>query len=150
MSAFDPKTFATMTFNEANSTESVPIPVGEWPFMISKVDIVEWKTKDGSKAGLKLVLNYETEDPAVTSVTGRPKNTVKHDVMLDLTDAGGLDFGKGMNVGLGRLREACGLNVPGRPFAFDQFLGHSIKVQVKHRPLDDGRLVADVGGVAKA
>ncbi len=148
-SVFDPKTFGQMTFTDANSTESVPIPVGEWPFTITKQEIIEWSSKtDSSKRGLKLQLGMETEDPAIVAVTGRPKNTSRYEIMLDLTPEGGLDFGKGMNVRLGRLREAVGLNKPGAPFAFDMLLGHTVKASVKHEIYKDAP-IANIDAVAK-
>lgn len=147
-SVFDPKTFSQMTFTESNSTESTPVPVGEWPGIITKCEITSWEKRDKTAAGLKYTLMIEIEDPAVQAVTGRPKSLVRRDAMLDLTPEGGLDFGKGMNTNLGRDREAVGLNRPGQPFAFDMFVGRPCKVNVTHRALDDGRLVAEAKAIA--
>ena len=142
MSVFDPKTFGQMTFTETNSTVYVPIPAEEWPFEIKKSDISSWQSKDSSSAGLKCVLLLETTDAKVVEVTGREKNAVRYEIMLDLTPEGGLDFGKGMNVKLGKAREACGLNKPGQPFAFDMFIGHTVKAKIAHRAYE-GNLQAD-------
>lgn len=148
MSAFDPKTFESMTFTDANSTESYPIPVGEWPFLITKREVKAWQKKDDpSVAGLKLVLQMECTDAAVEAVTGRPKNTLYHDIMLDLTEDGMLDVGKGMNVNLGQARAACGLNEAGQPFAFDMFMGHTVKCQIKHN-VYLGKPQANISGIA--
>lgn len=137
-SVFDPKSFAQMTFTDSNSTEFVPIPAGEYLFTITKSEITAWQKKDDpTQGGLKCVLTMETEDPAVVAVTGRAKSVLKHEMMLDLTPEGGLDFGKGMNVNLGRAREACGLNKPGAPFGFDMFVGHPVKAQVGHEIYQD-------------
>lgn len=150
MSVFDPKTFATMTFTEANSTESVPVPAGEWNFDITKAEVTSWQSKqDPSKAGLKLSLTLTTEDPAIAAITGRPKNSVPYEMMLDLTPEGGLDFGKGMNVNLGRARAATGLNVPGQPFSFDMFIGRPVKATVKHEEYQ-GKLFARASAIAAA
>jgi hypothetical protein len=149
-SVFDPKVFGAMTFTDSNSTESVPIPVGDWPFEITKSEVTSWSARDGSSSGLKLALLLTTSDEKVTEVTGRAKNSVKHEIMLDLTPEQGLDFGKGMNVQLGRARAACGLNEKGKPFSFDMFLGRNVIGSVSHRALDDGRLVADVKAIAAA
>jgi hypothetical protein len=147
-SVFDPKTFASMTFTDSNSTESVPVPVGEWPATIDKQEIVAWAKKDDpSKSGLKLNLSLAIDDPAVAQLTGRPKNLVRYELMLDLTPEGGLDFGKGMNVRLGRLREALGLNKPGQPFSFDMLVGHALKASIKHEEYK-GQLTAQCSGVA--
>ena len=58
-------------------------------------------------------------------------------------------MGKGKNVGLGRLREAADLNVPGAPFSFAMFEGRPVKVSVKHRVVDD-RIFDEVKAVAEA
>lgn len=147
-SPFDPKTFASMTFTETNSTESYPVPVGEWPGEITKCEVSSWsKRDDPTKAGLKYALFIKITDPAVVGVTGRPENTVRVERMLDLTPDGGLDFGKGMNVNLGRDREAVNLNVKGQPFNFDMFAGRPCKVMVKHEEYD-GRLLAKGTAIA--
>ena len=57
-------------------------------------------------------------------------------------------MGKGQNVGLGRLREAVGLNSPGQPFAFSMLTGRVAKVVVKHRIHED-KIFAEVKAVAK-
>jgi hypothetical protein len=150
MSVFDPTSFAQMTFTEANSTESVPIPVGEWPATITKSEISAWQKKDDpSRGGLKCTLLLEVDDPAVATLTGRPKNSVRYEFMLDTTPEGGLDFGKGMNVSLGRARSAVGLNTPGTPFSFDMFVGRSCKAAVKHEEYQ-GRLLAKCTAIAAA
>lgn len=147
-SVFDPNTFAQMTFTEANSTRSTPVPVGDWPATISKVEIKTWESRDKTKAGLKCVLSCEISDPAVKEVTGRDKNILPYEIMLDLTPEGGLDFGKGMNTKLGRAREACDLNKPGAPFSFDMFAGRDVLVQVGHREYE-GNLLAEIKGIAR-
>ena len=138
MSHFDPATFATMTFTEANSTESVPLPAGEWPFTIEKQDITAWQKRDDpTVGGLRCSLTLKNESPELEAVTGRKRNRVRHEVLLDLTPEGGLDFGRGMNVALGRVRAACGLNRPGVPFTFDQLIGHDVRATVKHEIYQD-------------
>lgn len=142
MSVFDPQTFAQMTFTEANATESHPIPVGEHDFTIEKSEITAWQKRDDpSQGGLKCTLTLKTDDPAVAEATGRPLNRVRHEIMLDITPEGGLDMGKGMNVMLGRAREACSLNKPGQAFAFDMFIGHNVRGKIKHQEYE-GKLQA--------
>lgn len=148
-SVFDPNIFKQMTWTEANSTESIPIPIGEWNFEVTKWDVMSLSNKEGTENYLKLQLMLTTSDPEVVKVTGRDKNTVRYELFLDVTDDGrGLDFGKGMNVQLGRARAAAGVNDPGKPFSFDQFMGRSIRAGIKHRTLEDKRVVADITGVA--
>ena len=124
MSAFDPSTFIDATFNEANSTVSTPVPAGEVIAVAGEPKIETWISKDGTKSGLRAEIPWVIEgNAAITQVTGRPKNTVRQSIMLDVTpDGQGLDMGKGMNVSLGKLREAVGLNTPGSPFSFRKML----------------------------
>lgn len=151
MTAFDPNTFAAMTFTDANSTESYPVPVGEWPATVDSKAIVPWAAKDGSSAGLKMNVLWAIQGiPEVTEVTGREKNIVRQELMFDLTESGMLDTGKGKNVRLGRIRAALSLNTPGEPFSFDMLVGRSAKVSVGHRPdqRDPSVLYAEVKDVA--
>lgn len=131
--SFDPATFLNTTHDEAMDTKVVPCPVGEFPGLAEKVDIKPWAARDGSSSGLKLVIMWDIQDESVKAVTNRDPTRVKQDQMLDLTDAGGLDFAKGKNVGLGRIREALGLNTPGEPFAFSMIQGRMALCKVSHR-----------------
>jgi len=150
VSQFDPQAFLQATFEESNSTESIPVPIGEFPGMAEKVDITPWASRDGSKSGLKLQVLWNIMDDSVREVTGRAENKVRQDIMLDITDTGMLDMGKGMNVRLGKLREAIGLNVPGQPFGFPMIQGRMAKVKIKHRLGEQpGEIFAEVEAVSK-
>lgn len=150
-SAFDPNAFLNATVTEANSTESVPVPEGEYLAIADKVTIVPWSKKDGSDSGLKLQIIWDIQDENVKELLERSKVTVKQDQMLDLTDTGQLALGKGQNIGLGRLRTAVDLNTPGEAFAFSMLQGRLAKVLVKHRTGEQPeQIFAEVRGVAKA
>ncbi len=66
--------------------------------------------------------------------------------MLDIDDAGRLKTGESANVGLGRLREAVGLNQPGQPFSLGMLQGRSLRFIVGHRadPNDAAKIYEDV------
>lgn len=134
---FDPATFLNATYDEALDTKLVPCPAGEYLAIADKVDVKPWATKDGSKSGLKAVIQWDIQDENVKQLLGRDKVVVPQDQMLDLTETGNLDFGKGKNVGLGRIREALDLNTPGEPFAFAMIQGRMAKVVVSHRTGDN-------------
>ena len=150
---FDPDTFLSTTVTEANSTTVVPVPEGEYVAIIGKPKIRQFSgTKDPGALYTSLDLPCEIDlagmYPAVAEQLGRDKATVRYSSMLDLTDSGGLDMGKGRNVGLGRAREAAGLNTPGQPFSFAMFEGRAVKVMVKHR-VDGDRIYDEVKAMAK-
>lgn len=132
--SFDPAVFLNQQFEGANDTKITPCPVGEYPALSDKVDVVKWQKKDDpSTNGLKLVILWDIQDDGVKQLLGRDKVLVPQDVMLDLTDTGELDMGSGKNVRLGRLREAVNLNTPGQPFSFGALRGQLAKVNVSHR-----------------
>ena len=146
---FDPNSFFEQVITEVGSTEAVPIPAGEYLATIDKKEVATWQKKDDpSVSGLKLKITWSLEDQAVRDLLGRDKVVVAQDIMLDITETGSLDMGKGRNVGLGRLREATNLNTPGQPFAFSMLVGRMAKVKVTHRLVDNVPF-AEIKAVAK-
>lgn len=149
MGAFDPSKFMQFETDAPNSTSVVPCPVGEWLGVIHKD--IEFREIVSQKTGLTYTairVEFAISDPAVVAITQRDPTLVRYDTFLDLTENGNLDMGQGKNVGLGRLREAAGLNQPGTKFSFQALTGKMMKVRVKHRV--DGESVYDeVGGVAR-
>jgi hypothetical protein len=138
-----------MTIEGSNDTVIVPVPVGEFNAVVEKVDVRQWVSKaDPTKSGLTLEVLWSIDDAEVKALLGRDKVTCKQGVMLDITEAGGLDMGKGRNVGLGKLRQALGLNEPGQVFSFNQIVGQFAKVGVQHR-IDGENVYAEVKTVIK-
>lgn len=149
--SFDPAQFLDMQVTESNDTKVTPVPEGEFTAVAGDVKTRQWQSKDGTSSGITLDITWDIDSPEVKAELGRDRVTVRQGIMLDLTESGGLDMSKGKNVGLGRLREAIGKNVPGQPFAFSQIPGSIAKVLVKHRinPNDAEQIFAEVKGVAK-
>jgi hypothetical protein len=150
--SFTPEEFLNLQVDEANSTVSTPCPAGEYVAQIADVKARKWQSKeDPTKQGMALDVLWEVDDANVKAFLERDKVTVKQGIMLDLTELGGVDTGKGKNVSLGRLREAVGLNVPGQAFSFNQLKGRVAKVAVSHRSDDRNPelIYAEVKAVAK-
>lgn len=153
MAQFDPNTFLDMTTEDANSTVSIPVPAGEYLAIVEKVEARPWQSsKDPSKSGMTLDVTWNIDDANVKQLLEREKVTVRQGIMLDLTETGGLDMGKGKNVSLGRLRAALDLNQPGQPFGFRMLEGRVGRVVVSHRQddKDPERIYAEVKAVAHA
>lgn len=150
--SFDPTTFLNQTFEGSNDTKLVPVPAGEYLAIADKVDVKTWQSRDGSSSGLKLEIVWDIQDDNVKEMLGREKITSRQQQMLDLTDTGALDMGKGKNVGLGRIREALNLNDPTQGFAFGMIQGQMAKVVVSHRPdnNDPEVMYDEIKRVAKA
>ena len=146
---FSPEQFLGMQVNESNDTKVVPVPPGEYMAVVKEVKARPWQSKaDPSKAGIALDVQWSLDDAGVKALLGRDEVSIKQGVMLDMSEAGGLDMGKGKNISLGRLREATGLNTPGQPFSFTMLTGRMAKVKVEHR-VDGENIYAEVKQVAK-
>lgn len=147
-SVFDPSSFLDATVTDAMDTKLIPVPAGEYPAIVDKCEISQWRSEAKGTSGLKAAITWAIDDPSVATVTGREKNTVRQDIMLDTTPAGTLDVSRGKNVQLGRLRDAVGLNLPGQPFSFRMLEGKPAKITVSHRE-HEGNLYAEVKGVTR-
>lgn len=146
---FNPEEFLDQQIVESNSTQTVPVPVGDYMAIPTDVKCRSWQSKnDPSMSGLALDIIWEIDSPELKELLGRDKVTAKQGVMLDINDAGQLDMGKGRNVGLGRLREALGLNNPGQPFSFTMIPGRPAIIKIAHR-IDGENIYAEVKGVAR-
>lgn len=143
-STFDPATFANTEFTDANSTTLNPIPEGEFVAAIDKTNIRVIE-KSGS---VILDVTWKIDDAKVAEETGIASPQVRQSVFLDITPSGGLDFGKGKNVQLGRLREALNQNNAGQPWSFGNLLGAVAKIRVTQR-IDGENIYNDVKGVTK-
>lgn len=149
MNMFSPEQFLDMQVEGSNDTKVIPVPVGEYLAVVKEVKARTWTSKkDPSQSGLTLDVQWTIDDQNVKQLLGRDEVNVKQGIMLDLTDAGGLDMGKGRNIGLGRVREATNLNSPGQPFSVTMLTGRMAKVKVKHR-VDGENIYAEVEAVTK-
>lgn len=146
--SFDPQSFLESAVNSSNDTKVIPVAIGEYQGIIEKVTPRQWTSREGTASGIAIDLIWLVEDAAEKERLGRDTVTVKQGIMLDTTSAGALDMSAGKNIGLGRLREAVGLNEPGQTFTFGMLPGMSAKINVTHRISGDDKF-AEVKGVAK-
>lgn len=145
---FDANQFLDQQIEGANDTKIIPIPVGEYTGVADEVKPRTWTSKDKTQSGVVVDITWNLDDQALKDSLGRQKVTVRQSIMLDLTESGSIDMSKGRNIGLGRLREALGLNDPSVPFAFAQIVGKIAKVSVSQR-VDGEDIYNDVKGLAK-
>lgn len=131
--SFDPQSFLDASITSALDTRTIPCPMGEYQGIIEKILPRQWTSKDGTSSGIAIDIFWMVEDQAVKAELGRDTVVVKQGLMLDTLAGGGLDTTKGKNIGLGRLREALGLNVEGQAFSFGQLPGSAAKITVTHR-----------------
>jgi len=127
MSSFNPDTFLNTETDSASATNYTPVPEGEFNASIKAI-----KPRVLTDGRAVLDVTWTVDDEVARQETGMAEPSVRQTIWLDTTESGGLDFGKGMNVRLGRAREACNLNRPGQPFGFDMFVGHQVKAAISH------------------
>lgn len=146
MSAFNPEAFLNASFNDANSTQYEQVPEGEFQAVI---DTVTPRVTNTGKALLNI--KWKVDDEGVRTQTGMAEPSVFQTVWLDVTESGGLDFGRGKNVQLGKLRDALGQNQAGKPWAPGMLQGQVARIKVKHSidKRDNVTINAEVNGVTK-
>lgn len=145
MSTFDPNTFLNTETNESNATAYTPVPEGEFQASIKTI-----KPRVLTDGRAVLDVTWVVNDDAASEETGMAEPTVRQTLWLDTTESGGLDFGKGKNVGLGRLRDALGQNQNGKPWAPGMLVGGVATIKVAHSidKRDGATINADVKAVA--
>lgn len=136
----NPEEFMQQTSEAALDTTLIPCPPGEWNAQIDKVEPKTFEYKSGERVGeqgMRLSIAWAILDDEPKRVCDRDKVSVIDSILLDLTPEGNLDFSKGKNIGLGRLREALGQNVSGRPWSPAMLAGQIAKVEVKAEVYND-------------
>lgn len=148
---FDANSFMNSVTTEVNDTKVKPCPVGEYPATVKEVKASSGTGKNGLPwARLDVICLINDHTGAVEAATGAKEKQVRGGIMLDITEAGGLDNGTGKNVRLGRLREAAGMNKPGQAFSPAMLQGMSLRVKIGHRadPQDASTVYDEVTGFA--
>lgn len=135
-SIFNPDFILQGQSSDAMSTRTIPLPADLYLAQIMELTPRNVQgVKDPTKFYQFLDVKLEIKlSPAAQAELGRETAIRNYSVSLDLTPQGNLDYGKGKNVGLGRLREAVGQNVPGQPWSPMMLKGQVIKVLIKHEP----------------
>lgn len=152
MGTFDPAVFMQQSFDQAGDTKIVPVPIGEYLALTGEPTMEEVTSQKTGETFLRLTVKCTIMDPAVIALTGRDPTTVRFQTLLDRKEDGNLDFGKGKNIQLNRLREATGNNKPGVAWRIPDLGGKTVKVKVKNRPdpNDSETIYDEVSGFAPA
>lgn len=141
--AFNADNFLTQTVVAAMDTVVTPIPEGDYPFQVTKVNITSGIIKNGDNAGktwAAVKLRCLCLDPNVAQELNREEAYQNAQVFLDLTeDESGLAVGAGKNVDLGRLREAVGQNDEDEEWNLMMLQGGTFVGTVKHKFRDDSQ-----------
>jgi hypothetical protein len=143
MPMFDPDTFMQQTVDHPLETEYLSVPPGEYvatidDFTSKAIERIDFEYKTGERAGtpgvmVKLTIPFIVQDETVKAEMQREKVVVSKQIILDLDEAGGIDWGKNKNVELGRVRAAVGQNVDGQPWSIEKLRGAGpVMIKVVH------------------
>jgi hypothetical protein len=150
MSLFDPNTFLDSDAGGPLSTERVLVPINTYhPCFITDIKPVEGLVKEGDNAGkpwARLDFIWTIDSQELRDLLNRAQVKVTQGIMLDLTEDGQLDTGKGRNVQLGKLRKALGIN--NGPVQYREFLGKPATLQIGHEATNTGGVREKVVAVA--
>ena len=148
-SVFNPDLFLATATDQAGDTRFSPVPIGEWRGQCKSVTA---RRNHSEKTGLDytfLDVQWTILDDEVRQQLNMEEPTVRQSFILDLTAAGGLDFGRNRNIRLNRLREAVGKNTPGKSWRPSDLEGSMARIRVVHRVREDtGEPTAEVNSVA--
>lgn len=138
---------ALLTSNlAAHDTRRTPLPQADAVMaQLGKPKFDTGTGKDGN-TWVKLSVPCTITDPDFLAKANREKATITYGIMLDVAN-GAIALGENMNIKLGKLRHAAGVN--GQPL--ERLEGQFVLVKIGHRADDkDPSIVYDeVIGVAK-
>lgn len=132
LSNFNPELFLDMEADVPTlDTKRPNVPDGDYPGVIAEVKKPEPITIDG-QAQFKITVIVKLDVSSVKEIVGVDSVMRRYDGWLDLKAEGGLDFGSGKNIFLGKLREATGQNRPG-PWRAGMLVGQPALFKVKNK-----------------
>lgn len=129
---FDPRTFLQTSIEGSTSTKRILVPEGVYTGIAQEV--TEKSFRDVNEQTV-VDINFQIDDPEVEKATHRSVNRVRLSVFLDLTPEGNIDNEEGLNIPLGRLREALGQNKG--TWNFGMLTGQAVLVEVVHKQSGD-------------
>jgi hypothetical protein len=119
MTTFNAEAFLNATAEGAMETRRTPIPDKPEGY-IAIIDDLKPKMINDQVA---VDIFWLIDDAALAEQLSLKKVTVRQTVFLDIDAYGKLEIGTNKNVQLGRVREAVGLNTPGKPFQLAMLKG---------------------------
>ena len=136
---FNPEMFLNTESDQALDTKRIPIPIDQQDTFPGVIKGIAFRQNAGKKNPNEVYTFLDVTwtlqaSPQILEAIARDEAQVRQSLIVDVNAAGtGLDFGKGKNIQLGRLREAVGQNQDGQPWAPSRLVGGSANVKIKHR-----------------
>lgn len=144
MPPIDIDAFESAPLKGPSSTVAIPPPAGETNGTIKSHKLKAVNTKEGEKVVMDVVWELSDTDGKIQAITGREKNFARQSVWIDLDNDGRTDESDGMNIGLGRLRDAIGQNEKGKKWSYELLDGAGpALLTIKHEPRKDDAKIID-------
>lgn len=152
-SLFDTDNFLSGSAGGTLSTERTLIPANTYPnASIKDLTVKTGTIANGERAGeawVRLNVVWQIDSQELRDSLSRANVLITQGFMLDVTESGELDTGKGKNIRLGKLKKALGMN-DGETKWMD-FIGKYATIQVGHGVNSkDGTATEEVTAVAGA
>lgn len=130
---FDPSVIENLIVEGAHDTSRTPVPEGSYKAIAEEAKVEKRQGRDDNTVYvLRITWKLEDEDGKLAELMNMEDIRVRQDIWLDLVN-GALSTARNMNIGLGKLRAAIGLNDPKRPFQLPMIIGRQATVTVSHR-----------------
>jgi hypothetical protein len=149
--SFDVETFMnSVSIDSPLSTATIAVDEGDYKATIDHTELVKPSIMPSGQLGSpQFVIFWEILDEALKLKLERDKVIVRQTIWLDVSPDGSFDTSRGKNVGLGRLREALGVNnQPGNPFKGLDGRMALVKVKQRSDPDNPEQKYAEVRKVA--
>jgi len=133
MSAFDAENFFDSNVtNEVGSTVLNPVPANTYKAIIEKVSARPWSNEQKGTSGITVDVSYAIVDDnkAIEEVVGRPPKVTQGYFADLIPNTMQMDYSKGKNVSLMRVREAVGQNVAGQNWNPKMMEGQALQIVV--------------------
>lgn len=148
---FDPNQFLDQETTQS-AEKRPPLPVGDYVAVIGEITTKFGASAETGRQWVQAIIPLALAiDPALQHDLGFKTGTftLTDRVFLDINDADGLDWGRGMNRRLRDYRVATGMNTAGEAFSLRRLQGRPVRVKVAHEMYQD-TMQERIGGVAAA
>lgn len=163
---FDVDAFLSSTIDQTLDTTRLPVPPGDYLAQINTDDkaisVDKGTIGKGERTGqpwASLVVSMTIPDPSgsIKAATGRDPVIVRHNIFLDLTTQGDMDWSTGKNINFAKLFAACGWPTDAKGklnsgFSPSWLRGKTLKIKLENEPnpKDPTQMFERITAVTKA
>lgn len=133
-SSFNAESFLSTRNTGSMDTKYPTCPAGWYIMQVDNLQARRQQKSDGSGEFTVMDILWLVLDEKVQKELESERVLVKQSIFLDVTEEDQLDYGKGKNVKLGKVREVLGQNDPNKDWFPNLLIGAIAKGHVEHSP----------------